>query len=107
KTEAIDALANFAFKTLTDWDRTKSCRVLYYVSSPLVKFTPYLRRRLTELDMSNTDLSGRVAWVVRDQVFSHAMRLFIMVRAKKSQRDKKIFYTHEEAFAWLRECPEQ
>ena len=106
RTEAVDALVNFALKTLNEWDRTKPCKVLYHVPGPEVKFTPYLRRRLTELDDSNSDLSGRVAWVVQNQIFSHAMRLFIMVRARKTQRDQKIFLTHEEAFAWLRECPE-
>lgn len=67
--------------------------------------TPYLRSKVKEVNNAYPNVTGFVAVIVRENLLTQAIRLFInreMMRGLPSM-NARMFFNRDDALAWLRE----
>lgn len=101
---AVDKLFDEAMRIMDEWPAEQPYLAIYEVASNQILFTAYIRHRLALLNDHRPELKGRSAGVLDSGPTTHAIRLFMMARAKKGGRAKKYFTHRPFALAWLKEA---
>lgn len=76
--------------------------ILQNLSNSRATQTPYSKERGEELTESYPELTGRIAFVMPDTSDNQRLKLFVQ-RQPHQYRERRIFFNHDDAIAWLRE----
>jgi hypothetical protein len=95
-----DRMAVVVHKIMSEWPREKPYLCAFNVIDPKIIMTPYIRSKLKEFTDAYPDLAGKAAAVIPGTPMAHAVRMYMMLEAKK-YRQRRTFFTLEEAIEWL------
>ena len=102
--ESVDVWAKVAHDTLVNWSPDYPYLNLQDFSGvENFAMTPYVRQRAEELMEPRPELSGRTAIVLKKSLGSRIVSMFIRAKRVKKARQRRLFFTQEEALAWLEE----
>ncbi len=100
--EAVDEWITSAFEIFKLWPATEPLLVVYdFSESGGLSITPYIRKRTAELAEARPELMGRAAVILPRTIGAQAARIFVLISLKKN-RVRRVFFTVDEALAWIR-----
>ena len=86
-------------------DEGQPLRILQDLARPGVVQTAYSRARGNTVTNAFPDLEGRIGYVMQPGITSQRVGRYVQGQ-EHHYRERHIFYSREEALAWLREEPE-
>lgn len=102
--ESVDVWAKVAHDTLVNWSPDYPYLNLQDFSGvDNFAMTPYVRLRAEELMEPRPELLGRTAIVLKKSLGSRIVSMFIRAKKVKKARQRRLFFTQEDALAWLEE----
>ena len=100
--EAVDDWIASAFEIFMAWPATEPLLIVYDFSvSGALSITPYIRKRTAELAEARPELMGRAAVILPRTIGAQAARIFVLISLKKN-RVRRVFFTMDDALAWIR-----
>lgn len=107
KRHVVDAWADKMKELLLNLPPGKTLLTLHdYSAADQFVTTPHLRKRANENVMLRPDVNARTAVVLPDNIVMRITQMFLraLPAPRNSSRIRRIFYTREEALAWLIEA---
>ena len=101
--EMIDVWADRYKALLTEWPSEQPLLTLHdFLETDSIIMTPHMRRRAQEFVSLRPDVITRTAIAMQQSLFANATRIFIQTLPQSTpNRLRKIFFTREDALAWL------
>jgi hypothetical protein len=98
----VDAWVETFKKDIVAWPADRPFLVMHDLSAKNIAATPYGRRRAQEMVDIRPDLKGRAAIVVANTFTMHLVELFLRNQKQHTPRLRRLFFSREKAFEWLK-----